>query len=106
MNTYNISKVFYNNSGVIWRAVENMGGIIDWNAKIKAYNGNRSMIRVAHWNSGSSHLGRSSKGREKLAQIQFLLEKHEVDILGVSEANLGKDICDYEVSINGYNLLE
>ena len=35
----------------------------DWNAYMKAINGNKTCIDIAHWNGGSSHLGKSSKGR-------------------------------------------
>ena len=41
----------------------------DWNSYMKAMNGNRTCIDVAHWNGGSSHLGKSSKGQEKLEHM-------------------------------------
>ena len=53
----------------------------DWNAYMKAINGNKTCIDVAHWNGGSSHLGKSSKGREKLLHARFLLSKYNVDLL-------------------------
>ena len=55
----------------------------DWNAYMKAINGNKTCIDVAHWNGGSSHLGKSSKGREKLLHARFLLSKYNVDVLGL-----------------------
>ena len=64
----------------------------DWNAYMKAINGNKTCIDVAHWNGGSSHLGKSSKGREKLLHARFLLSKYNVDVLGISEANLQKSV--------------
>ena len=35
----------------------------DWNSYMKALNGNKTCIDVAHWNGGSSHLGKSCKGK-------------------------------------------
>ena len=41
--------------------------IIDWNSHMRATNGNiRNTITLAHWNVGSSALGKSEKGIEKL----------------------------------------
>ena len=57
----------------------------DWNAYMKAMNGNKTCLDVAHWNRGSSHLGKSSKGREKLLHAKFLLSKYNLDVFGLSE---------------------
>ena len=57
--------------------------ICDWNAYMKAMNGNKTCLDVAHWNGGSSHLGKSSKGREKLLHAKFLLSKYNLDVLGL-----------------------
>ena len=38
--------------------------IFDWNSYMKAINGNiKNTISIAHWNGGSSFLGKSGKGR-------------------------------------------
>ena len=63
-----------------------------WNSFMKATNGNKTCINVAHWNGGSSHLGKSSKGKEKLQHVKYLLNKHNVDVLGLSEANLHRSV--------------
>ena len=43
----------------------------------KAINGNtKNCINIAHWNGGNSHLGKSSKGKENLEDVKFLLNKH------------------------------
>ena len=46
----------------------------EWNSYMKAMNGNKTCINVAHWNGGSSHLGKSSKGKEKLHHVKFLIK--------------------------------
>ena len=56
----------------------------DWNSYMKAMNGNKTCLDVAHWNGGSSHLGKLSKGREKLLHAKFLLSKYNLDVLGLS----------------------
>ena len=54
---------------------------------MKAINGNiKNCINIAHWKGGSSHLGKSSKGKEKVEHIKFLLNKHNIEVLGLSEA--------------------
>ena len=70
--------------------------ICDWNAYMKAMNGNKTCLDVAHWNGGSSHLGKSSKGREKLLHAKFLLSKYNLDVFGLSEANLHKSVNGLE----------
>ena len=61
---------------------------IAWNALMMAINGNiKNCINIAHWKGGSSHLGKSSKGKEKVEHAKFLLNKHNIDVLGLSEAN-------------------
>ena len=45
----------------------------EWNSFMKATNGNiKQCMNVAHWNGGSSHLGKSTKGKEKLEHVKFL----------------------------------
>ena len=68
----------------------------EWNSYMKAMNGNRTCIDVAHWNGGSSHLGKSSKGKEKLNHVKFLLSKYSLDVLCLSEANLHKSVNNLE----------
>ena len=76
----------------------------DWNSYMKALNGNRTCIDVAHWNGGSSHLGKSSKGKEKLNHVRYLLSKYNLDILGLSEANLHKSVNKLEYKIDKYKI--
>ena len=76
----------------------------DWNAYMKAMNGNKTCLDVAHWNGGSSHLGKSSKGREKLLYAKFLLSKYNLDVLGLSEANLHKSVNSLEYKIDNYKI--
>ena len=59
-----------------------------WNKYMHYLNGNRkSCINVGHWNGGPSHLGNSTRGLDKLNSIKELIADHNLDILGVSEAN-------------------
>ena len=47
--------------------------VIDWNEYMKCYNRNhRNTLSIQYWNRGSSYLGGSSKGREKLENIREL----------------------------------
>ena len=69
---------------------------------MKATNGNKTCINVAHWNGGSSHLGKSSKGKEKLQHVKYLINKHNVDVFGLSEANLHSSVNEYEYKIDKY----
>ena len=76
----------------------------DWNAYMKAMNGNKTCLDVAHWNGGSSHLGKSSKGKEKLLHTKFLLSKYNLDVLGLSEANLHNSVNELEYKIDNYKI--
>merc|ERR1711867_415938 len=76
----------------------------EWNSYMKAINGNKTCINVAHWNGGSSHLGKSSKGKEKLHHVSFLLNKYNVDVFGLSEANLHKSVNNLEYKIGKYKV--
>ena len=50
---------------------------LDWNKYMKITNGNReSTITIGHWNGGSSQLGKSARGIEKLKQIKHILGKN------------------------------
>ena len=69
----------------------------DWNSYMKAINGNKTCLDIAHWNGGSSHLSKSSKGKEKLLHTKFLLSKYNLDILGLSEANLHKSVMNWSI---------
>ena len=74
-----------------------------WNCVMKAVNGNRSnRLNIAHWNGGSSHLGKSSKGKEKLQHVKFLLNKYSIDVFGLSEANLHNSVNDIEIKLENY----
>ena len=95
--------------------VENLGRCIvrvrnylprakDWNSYMKAINGNKTCLDIAHWNGGSSHLSKSSKGKEKLLHTKFLLSKYNLDVLGLSEANLHKSVNELEYKIDNYKI--
>ena len=43
----------------------------DWNAYMKAINGNKTCIDVAHWNGGISHLGKSSREERNSFMLGF-----------------------------------
>ena len=45
----------------------------NWNKYMRFTNGNTNTLTVAHLNAGSSYLGRSNKGKDKLNQIKYLL---------------------------------
>ena len=74
----------------------------NWNSTMKAINGNKTCINIAHWNGGSSHLAKSSKGREKLHHVKFLINKYNADVFGLSEANLHQSVNEYEYKIDKY----
>ena len=79
---------------------------VSWNAYMRATNGNsKNCLNVAHWNGGSSHLGKSSKGKEKLEHVKYLVNKHNIDILGILESNLHRSIDKIEVKIDKYRML-
>ena len=62
---------------------------LNCNKYMKIVNGNRvSTITLGHWNGGSSQLGKSAKGLEKLEQIKYILGKYKIYVLGITEANL------------------
>ena len=72
---------------------------------MRMYNTNKMTItiKLAHWNRGSSHLGTSNLGKAKLENIKFLLSKHKLDVLGVSEANIERGTQDHEYRVHGYS---
>ena len=77
-----------------------------WNSVMKAVNGNRSnRLNIAHWNGGSSHLGKSSKGKEKLQHVKFLLNKYGIDVFGLSEANVHNSVDNIEIKLEKYKTL-
>ena len=79
----------------------------DWNAYMKAMNGNiKNNISIGHWNWGSSFLGKSDKGREKLTEVENILTKFKLDVLGLSEANLDIDLQNYNYQIQGYQCIK
>ena len=79
---------------------------INWNNYMRSYNGNgKNSLILAHLNAGAGYLGKSSKGKEKLVHIENFLQAHKIDIIGISEANLGSEISDHEVKIDGYDLI-
>ena len=79
---------------------------LTWNAYMKAINGNiKNCMNISHWNGGSSHLGRSSKGKEKMEHVKFLLKKHNLDIMGLSEANLYNSVNEAEIRVDKYKIV-
>ena len=75
----------------------------EWNSIMKSLNGNtKNSLNVAHWNGGSSYLAKSSKGKEKMEHIKFLLNKYNIDVFGISEANLHNSVDEFEYKINNY----
>ena len=78
---------------------------LEWNKRMRYYNGNGdNTINVGHWNCGGSYIAKSVSGKNKLQQIKNILDTHDLDILGISEANVCKDVNSYEYSIDGYNV--
>ena len=49
-------------------------------------------------------MSKSSKGKEKLLHTKFLLNKYNLDILGLSEANLHKSVNELEYKIDNYKI--
>ena len=81
--------------------------IIDWNSYMKAINGNiKNTISIAHWNGGSSFLGKSEKGREKLNEVENFPVENKLDVLGLSEANLDSEVQEYNYKIQGYHCVK
>ena len=74
---------------------------------MKITNGNKgSTITIGHWNGGSSQLGKSARGIEKLEQIKHILGNNNIDILGITEANLQMDLDPCNYRIEGYDCLK
>ena len=79
---------------------------IAWNALMKAINRNiKNCINISHWNGGSSHIGKSSKGKEKVEHVKFLLNKRNIDVLGLSQANLFNTVNEAEIRIDKYKVV-
>ena len=73
---------------------------------MKSYNGNiKQSINIGHWNGGSSYLGKSDRGIEKLNEIEHYLISNKLDILGISEANLDIQLDESAYLIQGYNVI-
>ena len=80
---------------------------LDWNKLMRSRNGNRGhSVTIAHWNGGSSQIGKSAKGIEKLEQIKQILGRNKIDILGISEANLIKDLDPCKYRIDGFDCVK
>ena len=74
-----------------------------WNSYMKSLNGNiKQSINISHWNGGSSHLARSKKGKDKIKDIKFLLNKYDIFMCGISEANLHKTVDEHEYKVDKY----
>ena len=71
------------------------------NKEKKAENGNISKsFKVTHWNSGSKHW------KNKINEIQVILDTRRPDLLIVSEANVFNTNQDYELVTPGYVMLK
>lgn len=80
---------------------------LDWNKLMKITNGNKEhTVTIGHWNGGSSQLGKSAKGIEKLEQIKQILGNNKIDILGISEANLKQDLDPSNYRIDGFDCVK
>ena len=80
---------------------------LDWNSYMKTLNrNNKNNITIAYCNGGSSCLGKSVKGKEKLLEVENLLNKHNIDVLGLSEANLDTELEEYIYKIQGYHCIK
>ena len=80
---------------------------LDVNGVMKAINGNtKNSITLAHWNGGGSFLGKSLRGKEKLQDIKNILTCNNIDVLGVSEANLDSNLEEYNYKIQGFNIIK
>ena len=47
---------------------------VNWNKYMKSVNGNINTLTIGHLNAGSSYLGNSKKGKDKLNTISHLLK--------------------------------
>jgi len=78
----------------------------NWNKLMHCNNGNkRNILKVGHWNGGPSHLGRLRRGHEKMESIKELLTLHNLDAMGISEANIEKNTEDSLLQVDGYNMI-
>ena len=65
-----------------------------------------NILKVAHWNAGSSHLASSAKGEDKYQNIKTFLTKNNFDLLVIPEANIECDLNKTKLLIEGYNLVK
>ena len=103
-STLKLESFVYNDAtrNLVWLSGSNCTS--DWNTFMKALNGNiKNTLTIAHWNGGSSFLGKSEKGREKVSEVENLLVSNKIDVLGLSEANLDAELDDYNFKIQGYH---
>ena len=61
---------------------------------------------MGHWNGGPSFLGNSLRGNDKLESIKEILSNNELDILGISEANIESNTDHSKVNIEGYSMIK
>ena len=59
-------------------------------------------LRVGAWNKGMSW---KTELRKQINEIEINIEKYNLHILGISEANLSKEADDDKVQIENYNLI-
>ena len=73
---------------------------IDRNKAIKTTNGNGSkVLKVTHWNMGSSHWV------NQIPEINLLIANKDPDLAIFSEANIFSTNQDYELHVPGYSLI-
>ena len=81
--------------------------ICNWNKYMRSYNGNhRNVLNIAEWNGGSSYLGQSNRGKEKLENIKHIIKTYDIDIIGIPEANIEESTLEAELQIEGYKLIK
>ena len=59
---------------------------------LKIFTLRNNILKVAHWNAGSSHLASSAKGEDKYQNIKTFLTKNDLDLLAIPEANIESDL--------------
>ena len=61
----------------------------------------KNTLRIATWNKG----GANQQLKKKILDVEACLHKHDLDYLGITEANLRTDADIEEVAIKGYKMI-
>jgi len=80
---------------------ENLGVLVDKPEKLSSKNNDK--IRKSALNCMYTN-ARSIMNNNKREEIGFLLEKHNVDILAITETWTNNDIEDAEIHFSGYTM--